>query len=436
MNSKENSRSHSHESLQESQGHNPSRRKWLTTVGLLPLAHDLLSQPKPAAAVAEQEKTGGTLPAKGLFEVRGTFLNAAYTHPMSIATAEAARTYISGRIAGGRSSDEDMGLHRTETRAMFAKLINASPDELAWIPSTMVGENFVVAGLGLPGSSDRVVTDAYHFSGSLYLYGQLAKQGLDLHVLRPRDNRIDLNDLDAAITPKTKLVALSLVSTVNGFHHDLKTVCDLAHSRGALVFADIIQAAGAVPVDVHASGVDFCSCSSYKWLMGDFGVGFLYVRKDRLAQLKRSQFGYRQLAKFVTHTFPFDTPGEMPYEWEAHEDAGGHFQVGTLGNEAVAVLRNSLKYILDTDVEQIQKYRQPLIDRLQTELPKRGYLPMTAVNSTSPIVSFAFKDAAKILKPRLDAANINISVYENMFRISPSVYNDLTDINRLIDVLS
>ena len=72
---------------------------------------------------------------------------------------------------------------------------------------------------------------------------------------------------------RTKLVAVSLVSMINGFQHDLKALCDIAHSRGALVYADIIQGAGAVPIDVHAWGVDFCACATYKWLMGDFGVG-------------------------------------------------------------------------------------------------------------------------------------------------------------------
>lgn len=61
---------------------------------------------------------------------------------------------------------------------------------------------------------------------------------------------------------------------------------------------------------------------------------------------------------------------------------------------------------------------------------------MTPVDSISPIVTFAFKDADRLLKPRLDAANINISLYQNRFRISPSVYNDMADINKLIETLS
>ena len=169
---------------------------------------------------------------------------------------------------------------------------------------------------------------------------------------------------------------------------------------------------------------------------GRFGVGFLYIRNDRLDQLKRSQYGYRQLADYTFHAFPFDLPGKELFESQAKEDTGGHFEVGTLGNEAVAALRYSLGLLVEIGVDKIQQFRQPLIDRLQSALPELGYAQMTPGNSKSPIVSFAFKDAAKVLKPRLDAAGINIQLYENRLRISPSFYNDMDDVEKLIKVLS
>lgn len=406
---------------------NASRREWIAKASLLSLGTAL-----SANSFAEKTETG--LPAKNLFKVKGTYLNAAYTHPMSISTATAAQDYIQRRVTSDRAADEKMDSIRDETKVLFAKLINANVDEIAYVPSTMVGENLIVSGLGLPGSKSRVVTDTLHFEASLYLYGQLAKQGLDLAVVRHRDNKINLNDLDAAIKPGTKLVALSLVSTVNGFQHDLKAVCDLAHSRGALVYADIIQAVGAVPIDVKATGVDFCATASYKWLMGDFGLGFLYVRKDRLGQLKRSQYGYRQIADFITHTFPFDEPAETAYDFRSKDDVSGYFQVGTFASPVIAALRDSLDYILKTGVDKIQAHRVPLLQKMQTELPKYGYQPMTPKDSTSPVLAFAYKDAHK-LKPKLDAAGVEITLYENRIRISPSVYNDMSDAERLIEAL-
>jgi selenocysteine lyase/cysteine desulfurase len=147
-------------------------------------------------------------------------------------------------------------------------------------------------------------------------------------------------------------------------------------------------------------------------------------------------YGYRQLSSYAFHTFPFDTPGSEPFESKSKEDTAGHFEVGTLGNGAVASLRYSLNLLDKIGVENIQRYRQPMLDRLRNELPALGYAAMTPKESSSPIVSFAFKDAATVLKPRLDAAQINIQLYENRLRISPSFYNDMDDIEKLLRALA
>ena len=140
------------------------------------------------------------------------------------------------------------------------------------------------ATLGL-GPNAGVVTDAFHYDASMAMYGEFQKQGVPVAVVAPRNNRIDLHDLDALIQKNTRLVAVSLIASTTGYQHDLKALCDVAHSKGALVYADIIQAAGAIPIDVKQSGVDLACCGTYKWLMGEFGVAFLYVRPDRLEQL-------------------------------------------------------------------------------------------------------------------------------------------------------
>lgn len=410
-----------------------SRRNLLTSMMGLPFATWLSGRPELEKFLPEQ---ASELPHKELFDIKGTYINAAYVHPMSKGSQQSIASYLDERMFNGHMPRYDMDENRKEAKTLFAKLINADVDEIAWVPSTMAGENAIVNGLSLPGTTGRVVTDAYHFSGSLFLYNELAKQGLDLHIIRPRDNRINYNDLEAAITPGTKLVAISLVSAFNGFQHDLKKVCEIAHAKNALVFADIIQAAGAVPIDVKESGVDFCSSATYKWLMGDFGQGFLYVRKDKLGLLKRSQIGYRQEAKFVSHIFPFDDPGPVLFETESRNDSAGYFEVGTFANAAIAAVRHSLNYLLTTEVLKIQQYRKPMMDVLQQKLPALGFMSLTPLDSPSPIVSFAFKDAFVKLKPKIDAAGINIQLYKNRVRISPSVYNDLDDIKRLIKALS
>lgn len=351
------------------------------------------------------------LPHPERFELEGVYLNSAYTHPMSIASAHAVRRYLADRMD---RNGYDMVTERNEAKALFARLVNCDADELAWIPSTMVGENLILAGLGLPDGSGHIVTDAAHFEGSLYLYESLRARGVDVTILPLVDNEITPERIAAAIRPDTKLVALSLVSALNGFEHDLRAVCDVAHARGVPVYADIIQAAGAIPIDVRASGVDFCACSTYKWLMGDFGVGLLYVRSDRLPELRRIQHGYRQLGAVGT---------------------AAQFEVGTLGSAAVAALKVSLAYLLDTGMETLQAHRRPMMTLLQDALPELGFAPLTPRTSGGPIASFARADAMA-LKPALDAAGIRIQLYPNRIRVSPSVFNSMHDIALLIDVLT
>jgi selenocysteine lyase/cysteine desulfurase len=363
-----------------------------------------------------------------------TCLNNARWHPISIGATRAVQRYLEYKATGGGSAPDYGSDLQNRAKTLFASLIHASASEISFVPSTTVGENLIAAALELERSGGNVVTDALHFEGSLYQYGELAKKGLEVRIARPREWRIEMGDLEKLIDAKTKLVALSLVSMINGFQHDLKAVCDLAHSRGSLVYVDAVQAVGAVPVDVRATGVDFLACSSYKWLMGDMGLGFLYVREDLLDRLKRSQYGFRQLAGVEYHVFPYDPPGEAVMDWTQSGGAGGHFEVGTVSNTTLACLTHSLDYIQRIGVANIQSHRQPLLSRLQQEMPRLGFEPMTPTGSVSPIVAFAKKDTGGMAE-RLRRAAIDVAIYPHRIRISPSVYNDQTDVEKLLEAL-
>ena len=137
----------------------------------------------------------------------------------------------------------------------------------------------------------------------------------------------------------------------------------------------------------------------------------------------------------VSHFLPFESPGNKPFDSESLENTGGHFEVGTFANEGIAALRFSLEYLNKTGVDTIRNYRMPLIQKLQQALPPDRFIQLTRNSEESPIVCFAFKNAASLLGPKLKAADISISVYEHMIRISPSLYNDASDIAKLIEVL-
>lgn len=374
------------------------------------------------------------LPDKASFApMPGPYLDSGTMHPIPIGARDAVRAYLDQRATTeGRYPTDAV---ETRVKASFAKLINAAPEEIAFVQSTTAGEQLVIDALDFPRAGGRIVTDTLHFFGSFYLYQELTKQGVDVAWVRPTENRISIEAMEQAITPGTRLVALSLVSTYNGFEHDLKRVCEIAHARGALVYADIIHAAGTVPVDVRATNVDFAATASYKWLMGDFGLGFLYVRADLHDRLKRTRYGYYQLAAFAPHVYPFDPPGETIADVTPRPDMEGLFAGGTHAHTVVAQLDWSLDYILKLGVDRIAAHRQPLMARLRAGLVERGYTIVTPPGTRTPLLTCALEGAyAKLFEP-LKAAKVQITLSRNRFRVCPSVFNDGDDIERLLAAL-
>ncbi|MBU1378520.1 MAG: aminotransferase class V-fold PLP-dependent enzyme [Alphaproteobacteria bacterium] len=387
----------------------------------------------PAVADAAGAQPG-TLPDRVSFPFEGVYLDAAFTHPLGRFAAAAGSAYVAARLAEPQAVSPRQNPRRGAVER-FARLINAAPADIAVVSSTLEGENLINAALGV-GPGAGVVTDVLHYDASLVLYGEQAKRGAPVGVAPQKDGRVDLADIARLITPQTRLVAVSLVSSVTGFQHDLTELCAMAHAKGALVYADIVQAAGAVPIDVKASGVDFAACGTYKWLMGDFGTAFLYVRPDRLDRLKRVEVGWRQVRRQESHALPFEPPGPLLGGYELATGAAGLFEVSTPAWGALAVVSASLDYILASGVDAIAGHRQPLVDRLQEGLRGRGFEPLTPRGSRSPIVAFAVKDAEARFAARLKAEGIRISTYDHRIRISPSVYNRMDDVERLIAVLT
>ena len=421
-----------------------TRRSLLLSAATLPAAAALTAGPTTAGtpAATPTSPPAGALPAtaattfpdKASFVATDiTYLDSGSYHPISLGARAAIEKYLARRTL--EPSAQGPGVEEEDVLAKFARLVNANPDEVAFVQSTTAGEQAVLRALGIPQSGGHIVTDTLHFFGSFPLYQELARQGMEVTWVHARDGRIPLEDIAKSIRKDTRLVALSKVSTHNGFEHDLDAVCDLAHAKGARVYADIIHAAGCIPLDLHASGVDFATCASYKWLMGDFGLGFLYVRKDVQSKLPRTNYGYYGVNSFKTHVYALDPPGDDIADYTFAESATGGFALGTHGESIIAQLNYSLDYLLETGVPRIQAHAQTLTSRLKSELTQRGYQLLTPVESTAPLVACLYPGAREKLAPRLKEEKIRMTVGHNHFRVSVSVFNSQQDLDHLLTVL-
>jgi selenocysteine lyase/cysteine desulfurase len=404
----------------------PSRRDFLAGAGAV-----VLSARSVLAAVQERGP-GSVFPAsvRADFPITSveTYMNSAAIHPVGRFAARAIEQGVAYRLHGAGEGRADFGPEKQQDlKRRFGQLIGATPDEIAFTSSTSDGENIVVLGMDLPRRGGNVVIDELHFTSSLYMYKELEKKGVELRIVKHRDWAIDVNDMDRAIDRNTRLVSLALVSNVNGYMHDCKAVSALAHSRGAYLYADIIQAAGAVQLDVRELGIDFAAAGTYKWLMGERGFGFLYVRDDlQDTVVPTTRYGHRQVANFNRATLTWEPlPGAAKYE------SGG---IPVL---LAACVSQGIDYVQALGIDRIRAHARPLTDRLQSELPALGLKPLTPRGTQTPIVAFEVKDAAAVAK-RLQSGKVTATVVanESRLRLSVSVFNTHEDIDRVVQVLS
>jgi len=349
---------------------------------------------------------------------RETYLNTATEHPLGVRTTQAMEEYLRA-LTHGPDTARDMfenGRLMSEVKRMFAQLIHAQPAEIGFTPSTQTGENLVLEGLDIQASGGNVVTNDLHYGGSLLNYGNRRKAGLDVRIVKHRDYQMDIRDLEQSVDKKTKLIAIALVSNVNGYLHDVKAISELAHSHGAYLYCDVIQAAGAVPIDVKAMGIDFLACSAYKWLMGG-RFGYLYVREDlQDSVMKAKLFGGRSTDK-----------------------GASRYEISTVSHLGCVCQHQALQYIQSLGIERIRTHARPLVTHLLKELPAAGYQAITPAGTESPIASFRVKNVAGT-RAKLRKANVVVTLNgtegNGFMRVSVSVFNNQSDVNRLVEALA
>ena len=190
-----------------------------------------------------------------------------------------------------------------------------------------------------------------------------------------------------AVNNKTKLIAISLVSSNNGHLEDVKTLSELAHAHGAYLFADIIQGCGATPIDVKAMGIDFASCGMYKWLQGEHGFGFLYVKEDLQGSVvKGTQFTGHAGLNYQPWT---ESPDPAKPEFVYHPRKGiSQFECSTPAVINYAGQYESFNFIEKLGVDNIRAHARELTDRLQNELPSERYTSITPKGTEAAIVVF------------------------------------------------
>ena len=350
-----------------------------------------------------------------------TYANSAYVTPSPRAVPAAGAAFLMAKATRPITVGEMLS-KANEVRGQFAKLINATPEEIGFLFATTEGENTVANNIALsPG--DNVVVDDLHYDGALVVYRELEKRrGIELRIVRHRDGALTPADFARQVDARTRLVSVSYVSSVNGLRHDVRALADMAHAHGALLHVDAIQAVGMIPVDVRADDVDFLCSGTYKWLLGGFGIAPFYIRKALLDRIPPDRFGI------------FGVESQTPdHRFEVRKSAR-RYDYATLPFAEVHQLGAALSYLGTVGVPRIYEHTLALTRRLEAGLLAQGHKLFTPAGNQSSILCFYTKKPTSDVRAAFDQAKTDVTVREGHVRVSLALFNNATDVDQVLAI--
>lgn len=301
-----------------------------------------------------------------------------------------------GGYEAERRAQADIAAFYTE----FAALLNAEPEEIAFIENATRAWDMAFYGLDL-GPGDRVVTHASEYASNyLALLQQSRRRGFAID-LAPSDasGQIDVEALDRMIGAKTKLIAITHVPTQGGLVNPAEAVGAVARKHGVLYLLDACQSVGQIDVDVAAIGCHMLSGTGRKFLRGPRGTGFLYVRRDVLDRIDPPLIDLASARWTAADGFEF-VPGAKRFEnWES-------FVAGRVG------LMQAVRYARGVGLKAIEARTARLGEALRDALREiDGVAVHDLGRRKCGIVTFTKADEApRDLAERLRAQGINVSV--------------------------
>jgi selenocysteine lyase/cysteine desulfurase len=353
-----------------------------------------------------------------------SYLNHAAVGVLPIRTRDALHDFIDGHARRGV-----LGVYRYENdlpryRATVGALIGARGEEIALLRNTGDGATIVARGLDL-GPGDVIVTNRNEFGANAYPWLALGENGVNVRFVNAPHERMTPDALAAQMDARVKVVAVSWVTFDDGYRHDLAALAEVAHAHGALFAVDAIQALGAFPLDVGASGIDVLYAGGAKWLMALQGVSLLYVRAELHDRIATRLAGWRSVAD-IWDFLDYDQP------WAPN---ASRYEGGTPNIAGALALATSIDVLREANPTAIGAHVLALTDRLVDGLQRRGAIVDSprGPQVSSGIVRFRPRAGDPLeLGRRLAAAGIVTTNRPSGVRVAPHGYNTEAEIDALL----
>jgi selenocysteine lyase/cysteine desulfurase len=321
-----------------------------------------------------------------------------------------------------------------------AKLINASADRVALIPAVSYGMAIVAKNLatkkGLKhGQHILLVQD--EFPSDVYAWDEIcATKGLRIRTIAPPDNmdergKVWNQRLISAINIETCLVVISPVHWADGTLFNLKDIAQACKLNDALFVIDGTQSVGALPLDIQEIKPDALVCAGYKWLLGPYSCGFAYFGPyfDDGSPLEQN---------WINRVGSNDFKNLINYQ-SNYRSGAWRYNVGEQSNFILnPMLADSVENLLNWGIENIQEYCKNLVKEPINKIRKMGYWIENEQYRSNHLFGIRLPENGDInlIQNRLTERKIQVSFRGNAIRVSPHVYNDVNDLEVLIEALN
>ena len=317
-----------------------------------------------------------------------------------------------------------------ETRESAARLLHASPEEIALLGPTSLGLSLFANGISWE-AGDEVVCYLDDYPANVYPWLNLRQRGVTVRYLEPpRLGEITVDVVERALTNKTRLVALASCNFVSGYRIDLSAIGAMLHARGVLFSVDAIQTLGAFPTTVEH--IDFLSADSHKWLLGPLASGVVYVKKEHFDLCRPTLLG----------SWNIRAPGFVAQDQIEFLDTAQRYEPGAMNLPGIVGMKAAIDLLLQAGIDRIAEQILSLRARLIHGLEPAGYRllgkPDPATGSGIVTFSHPARDLTEVFQ-RMTQERIFCSQRQDRqgiqyLRFSPHFYNSEAEIDRVLEI--
>ncbi len=356
------------------------------------------------------------------------YLNCAYMSPLLRRAVEAGQAALALKARPWRIRPPDFFSGPDAARAAFARVMGCDAAGVALVPAASYGIATAAANVAVR-AGDRILVVADQFPSNVHPWRRRAAEaGAEVHAVDAPNGDLTAALL-AAIDARTAVVACPHCRWTDGALIDLIRVAEAARDVGAALVLDVTQSAGALPLDVARVDPDFLVAAAYKWLLGPYTTGFLYVAERRrdgrpLEEHWMGREGAEDFSRLVEYR-------------DAYRSGAARFDMGEAPNfallpAAVAALEQLAAWGVPAIAETLAARTRGIAARAE---------PLGLVASDPRLRAGHFlglrlpEGAPPDLVGRLAAENVHVSVRGRWLRVTPHLYNDDEDTDRLIAAL-